>query len=175
VAMIKQMAAKYPYMDLTRVGIYGTSAGGYGSAHAFLSFPDFYKVCVSTSGDHDARLDKAWWNEQYQGYPMGKDYVEQSNDTIAGQLKGHLLLIHGDIDNNVNPVETMRLVDALMSANKTFDMLFVPNMFHGDSGPHAHYVTRRRWDYLVRYLLGVTPPQNFSIKEGKFPVPFRRR
>jgi dipeptidyl aminopeptidase/acylaminoacyl peptidase len=175
VAMIKQMAAKYPYMDLTRVGIYGTSAGGYGSAHALLSFPDFYKVCVSTSGDHDARLDKAWWNEQYQGYPMGKDYVEQSNDTIAGQLKGHLLLIHGDIDNNVNPVETMRLVDALMSANKTFDMLFVPNMFHGDSGPHAHYVTRRRWDYLVRYLLGVTPPQNFSIKEGKFPVPFRRR
>ncbi len=174
VAMIKQMAAKYPYMDISRVGIYGTSAGGYGSAHAMLQFPDFYKVCVSTSGDHDPRLDKAWWNEQYQGYPVGKDYEEQSNVTIANRLKGHLLLIHGDIDNNVNPVETMRLVDALMTANKDFDMLFVPNMFHGDSGPHALYVSRRRWDYFVQYLLGVTPPVNFQIKERRFP-PMPRR
>jgi len=175
VAMIKQMAAKYPYMDITRVGIYGTSAGGYGSAHAILQFPDFYKVCVSTSGDHDARLDKAWWNEQYQGYPVGKDYEEQSNVALAGQLKGHLLLMHGDIDNNVHPVETMRLVDALMAANKNFDMLLVPNMLHGDSGPHALYVTRRRWDYFVQYLLGVTPPMGFEIKERRLPfIPGRR-
>lgn len=174
VAVIKQMAAKFPYMDINRVGIYGTSAGGYGSAHAILQFPDFYKVCVSTSGDHDARLDKAWWNEQYQGWPVGQDYPDQSNDTIASHLKGHLLLIHGDIDNNVHPVETMRLVDALMTANKSFDMLFVPNMLHGDSGPHALYVTRRRWDYFVQYLLGVTPPENFQIKEAPLP-PFRRR
>ncbi len=174
VAVIKQMAAKFPYMDINRVGIYGTSAGGYGSAHAILQFPDFYKVCVSTSGDHDARLDKAWWNEQYQGWPVGDDYPEQSNDTIASHLKGHLLLIHGDIDNNVHPVETMRLVDALMTANKSFDMLFVPNMLHGDSGPHALYVTRRRWDYFVQYLLGVTPPENFQIKEAPLP-PFRLR
>lgn len=174
VAVIKQMAAKFPYMDINRVGIFGTSAGGYGSAHAILQFPDFYKVCVSTSGDHDARLDKAWWNEQYQGWPLGDDYAAQSNDTIAGHLTGHLLLIHGDIDNNVHPVETMRLVDALMTANKSFDMLFVPNMLHGDSGPHAHYVTRRRWDYFVQYLLGVTPPENFQIKEAPLP-PFRRR
>ena len=175
VAVIKQMAAKYPFMDITRVGIFGTSAGGYGSAHAILQFPDFYKVCVSTSGDHDARLDKAWWNEQYQGYPVGTDYADQSNVTMAGQLKGHLLLIHGDIDNNVHPVETMRLVDALMSANKSFDMLFVPNMLHGDSGPHALYVTRRRWDYFVQYLLGVTPPENFQIKEERLPPFVRRR
>jgi len=175
VAMIKQMAEKYPYMDISRVGIYGTSAGGYGSAHAFLTFPDFYKVCVSTSGDHDARLDKAWWNEQYQGYPVGKDYVEQSNFTAAKNLKGHLLLMHGDIDDNVNPVETMRLVDALMTANKHFDMLFVPNMFHGDSGPHALYVSRRRWDYFVQYLLGVTPPENFEIHEVRYPAAPRRR
>ncbi|HEV2315721.1 MAG TPA: DPP IV N-terminal domain-containing protein [Candidatus Acidoferrales bacterium] len=174
VAMIKQMAAKYSYMDITRVGIYGTSAGGYGSAHAILQFPDFYKVCVSTSGDHDPRLDKAWWNEQYQGYPVGKDYEEQSNTAMADRLKGHLLLIHGDIDNNVNPVETMRLVDALMTANKNFDMLYVPNMFHGDSGPHALYVSRRRWDYFVQYLLGVTPPTGFEIKERKLP-PLPRR
>jgi len=174
VDMIKQMTAKYPWMDVTRVGIFGTSAGGYGSAHAFLQFPDFYKVCVSTSGDHDPRLDKAWWNELYQGYPLGKDYAEQSNETLASRLKGHLLLIHGDIDDNVNPTETMHLVDALMTANKSFDMLFVPNMFHGDSGPHAHYVTRRRWDYFVKYLLGVTPPENFQIHEAPFHY-FRRR
>jgi dipeptidyl aminopeptidase/acylaminoacyl peptidase len=174
VAMIKQMGAKYPYMDLTRVGIYGTSAGGYGSAHAILQFPDFYKVCVSTSGDHDARLDKAWWNELYQGYPVEKDYEEQANASLAGKLEGHLLLIHGDVDDNVHPVETMRLVDALMTANKKFDMLFVPNMFHGDSGPHAHYVTLRRWDYFVQYLLGVTPPKDFEIKEERLP-PFRGR
>lgn len=168
VAMIKQMASRYPWMDVTRIGIYGTSAGGYGSAHAFLQFPGFYKVCVSTSGDHDARLDKAWWNELYQGYPIGKDYEEQANESLAGRLEGHLLLIHGDIDDNVNPAETMRLADALMTANKNFDMLFVPNMFHGDSGPHALYVTKRRWDYFVRYLLGVKPPVNFKIHEAPF-------
>jgi dipeptidyl-peptidase 4 len=174
VAMIKQMAAKNPYMDITRVGIYGTSAGGYGAAHAFLLFPDFYKVCESISGDHDARLDKAWWNELYQGYPVGKDYAEQSNVALAGRLKGHLLLVHGDIDDNVHPVETMRLVDALMSANKSFDMLLVPNMHHGESGVHAHYLVRRRWDYFVRYLLGVTPPANFDVHDEPLP-PFRFR
>jgi len=167
VAMIKQMAAKYPYMDIERVGIFGTSAGGYGAAHAMLTFPDFYKVGVSTSGDHDARLDKAWWNELYQGYPVQDDYLQQSNVTMAGRLKGHLLIEHGDIDDNVHPVETMRLVDALMKANKDFDMLLVPNMFHGESGEHAPYLVRRRWDYFVQYLLGVTPPVNFEIKEDR--------
>jgi dipeptidyl-peptidase 4 len=165
VAVIKQMAAKYPYLDVTRVGIYGTSAGGYGSTHAMLAFPDFYKVCVSISGDHDARLDKAWWNEVYQGYPVGDDYVEQSNVTMAGRLKGHLLLEHGDVDDNVHPVETMRLVDALMKANKNFDMLLVPNMFHGEGG--NLYVIRRRWDYFVQNLLGVTAPFGVLLKEEK--------
>jgi dipeptidyl aminopeptidase/acylaminoacyl peptidase len=166
VTMIKEMARRYPWMDTTRVGIYGTSAGGYGSAHAFLQFPDFYKVCVSTSGDHDPRLDKAVWNEVYQGWPVGKDYVDQANQQLAHNLKGHLLLIHGDVDQNVNPTETMHLVDALMSANKPFDMLFVPNMNHGDTGPHALYVTKRRWDYFVQHLLGVTPPTDFQIHEA---------
>jgi dipeptidyl-peptidase 4 len=173
VAMFKQMAARYPWMDVTRVGIHGISAGGYGSAHAFLQFPNFYKVCVSISGDHDPRLDKAWWNELYQGWPVGPDYSQQANATLAGQLKGHLLLVHGDIDDNVNPAETMRLVDALMTANKNFDMLFVPNMYHGPSGPHAMYIVRREWDYFVRYLLGVKPPQNFEIHEAPFQF-FRR-
>ena len=175
VAMIKQMASRYPYMDVMRVGIYGTSAGGYGAAHAMLAFPEFYKVGVSTSGDHDARLDKAWWNELYQGYPVENDYVAQSNVTMASRLEGHLLLEHGDIDDNVHPVETMRFVDALMKANKNFDMLFVPNMFHGESGEHALYLVRRRWDYFVQYLLGVTPPSNFEIKEDREPGGGRRR
>jgi len=175
VAMIKQMAARYPYMDAERVGVFGTSAGGYGAAHAMLAFPDFYKVGVSTSGDHDARLDKAWWNEVYQGYPVQGDYAEQSNVTMASRLKGHLLLEHGDIDDNVHPVETMRFVDALMKANKDFDMLLVPNMFHGESGDHALYLVRRRWDYFVQNLLGVTPPANFEIKEDREAGNPRRR
>jgi len=176
VSMIKQMAERYPYMDPTRVGIYGTSAGAYGAAHAMLAFPEFYKVGVAISGDHDARLDKAWWNEAYQGYPVQDDYAAQSNVTIAGRLAGHLLLEHGDIDDNVHPVETMRLADALMKANKSFDMLFVPNMFHGESGEHDLYLVRRRWDYFVQYLLGVTPPTNFEIKEDRnFAGNSRRR
>jgi dipeptidyl-peptidase-4 len=175
VALIKQMAARYPYMDATRVGIFGTSAGGYGAAHAMLAFPEFYKVGVSTSGDHDARLDKAWWNEAYQGYPVQDDYAPQSNVTMADRLQGHLLVEHGDIDDNVHPVETIRFVDALMKANKNFDMLFVPNMFHGESGEHALYLVRRRWDYFVQYLLGVTPPSNFEIKEDREGINARRR
>ena len=163
--MIKQMAAKFPYMDADRVGVFGTSAGGYGAAHAMLAFPEFYKVGVSISGDHDARLDKAWWNELYQGYPVQDDYAAQSNVTMAARLQGHLLIEHGDIDENVHPVETMRFADALMTANKNFDMLIVPNMYHGESGPHASYLVRRRWDYFVQYLLGVPPPQGFSIDE----------
>jgi dipeptidyl aminopeptidase/acylaminoacyl peptidase len=162
--MIKEMAEKYPYMDINRVGIYGTSAGGYGAAHAMLVFPDFYKVGVSISGDHDPRLDKAWWNEVYQGYPVQDDYAAQSNVTMAKNLKGHLLLEHGDIDDNVHPVETMRFADALMKANKSFDMLFVPNMYHGEN---SVYLARRRWDYFVQYLRGVTPPDNFEIKEDR--------
>ena len=175
VALIKQMASRYPYMDINRVGIFGTSAGGYGAAHAMLAFPEFYKVGVSTSGDHDARLDKAWWNEAYQGYPVEDDYAAQSNITMAGRLQGHLLLEHGDIDDNVHPVETIRLVDALMKANKNFDMLFVPNMFHGESGEHATYLVRRRWDYFVQNLLGVTPPANFELKEDRDPLAGGRR
>jgi len=153
-------------MDANLVGIYGNSAGGYGSTHAMLVFPEFYKVGVSSSGDHDARLDKAWWNELYQGYPVQDDYNAQSNTTMAGQLKWHLLLEHGDIDDNVHPVETMRMVDALIKANKNFDMLFVPNMYHGEGG--NLYLARRRWDYFVQYLLGVTPPAEMELKEKRW-------
>jgi dipeptidyl-peptidase-4 len=167
VVMIQQMAAQYSYMDAARVGIFGTSAGAYGAAHAMLVFPDFYKVGVAISGDHDARLDKAWWNELYQGFPVGPDYAEQSNVTMADRLQGRLLIEHGDIDDNVHVVETMRFADALMKANKDFDMLIVPNMYHGEGG--NLYLVRRRWDYFVRYLLGVTPPSNIEIHEDREP------
>ena len=173
IEMIKQMAAKFSYMDDTRVGIYGTSAGGYGAAHAMLAFPDFYKVGVSISGDHDARLDKAWWNELYQGYPVGADYAEQSNVTMADRLKGQLLIEHGDIDDNVHVVETMRFADALIKANKNFDMLIVPNMYHGEGG--NPYLLRRRWDYFVQHLLGVTPPADFAVHEDREIPPARPR
>jgi dipeptidyl aminopeptidase/acylaminoacyl peptidase len=173
VAMIKQMAAQFSFMDASRVGIFGTSAGGYGAAHAMLAFPEFYKVCVSISGDHDARLDKAWWNELYQGFPVGADYTEQSNVTMANRLQGHLLLVHGDIDDNVHVVETLRFADALMKANKDFDMLIVPNMYHGEGG--NPYLVRRRWDYFVKNLLGVAPPANFEIHEEPGPGAGRRR
>jgi dipeptidyl-peptidase-4 len=175
VAMIKQMAKRFPYMDAQRVGIFGTSAGGYGAAHAMLVFPEFYKVGVSISGDHDARLDKAWWNEVYQGYPIEDDYAAQSNVTMAARLQGHLLIEHGDIDDNVHPVETIRFADALMTANKNFDMLFVPNMYHGESGPHAPYLIRRRWDYFVQYLLGVAPPSGFALSESDLGPSRRHR
>jgi dipeptidyl aminopeptidase/acylaminoacyl peptidase len=175
VALIKQMAARYPYMDITRVGVFGTSAGAYGAAHAMLVHPEFYKVGVSISGDHDARLDKAWWNENYHGYPVQDDYIAQSNVTMADRLQGHLLLEHGDIDDNVHPVETMRFADALMKANKNFDMLLVPNMYHGESGEHADYLVRRRWDYFVEHLLGVTPPAGFEIKQDRDPARGQRR
>jgi dipeptidyl aminopeptidase/acylaminoacyl peptidase len=168
VALIRQMAARYPYMDLSRVGIYGTSAGGYAAAHAILVHPEFYKVCVAISADHDARLDKAWWNELYQGYPVGEDYAAQSNVSLAGKLQGRLLLVHGDVDDNVNPAETMRMVDALIKANKDFDMLFVPNMFHGEG--RNLYLVRRRWDYFVEHLLGVMPPREFRIEPPRDDV-----
>jgi dipeptidyl aminopeptidase/acylaminoacyl peptidase len=175
VALIKQMAERYPFMDLARVGVFGTSAGAYGAAHAMLVHPEFYKVGVAISGDHDARLDKAWWNEAYQGYPVQDDYAAQSNVTLADRLQGHLLLEHGDIDDNVHPAETMRFVDALMKANKNFDMLLVPNMYHGESGEHADYLMRRRWDYFVQHLLRVTPPSGVVIKEDRDPAGPRSR
>lgn len=161
IAMIKQMAAKYHWMDLSRVGIYGASTGGYETTHALLVNPQFYKVGVCISGVEDHRLDKTGWNELYQGYPVGPQYAAQSNITLADHLKGHLLLIHGDVDDNVNPVNMMRMVNALIQDNKDFQMLLVPNMFHAE-GLHV-YVTKRRWNYFVRYLLGVTPPHNYVI------------
>ncbi len=161
VAAIRQLAARYPYLDLDRVGIYGHSAGGYASLHAMLVFPDFYKVAVSSAGNHDHRLDKASWVERYMGLPAGDHYREQSNVTLAHRLAGKLLLVHGEMDENVHPASTLQVVDALVAANKDFDLLILPNRPHScTSDP---YFVRRRWDYFVRHLLAATPPAGYRI------------
>ncbi len=164
VAALRQLAAERPYMDLSRVGIYGHSAGGYDAAHALLTHPEIYDVAVSSGGNHDHRLDKAWWNELYMGYPIGEHYEAQSNVTLAPQLEDgkKLLLVHGELDNNVPPSATLRLVDALIEANKEFDLLIMPNMFHGLGG-HPYFI-RKRWDYFVEHLLGVAPPVGYEIE-----------
>ena len=161
---IKALAEKYPYIDTGRVGIYGTSAGGQSSTGALLFHPDFYKVAVSSCGCHDNRMDKASWNEQWMGYPVGPHYAENSNITHAGKLQGKLLLIVGELDTNVPPESTYRLADALIKANKDFEFLMIPGADHSDGG---RYGERRRRDFFVRHLLGVAPPdRNAEATKG---------
>ncbi len=153
---LRQLADVRPYLDLNRVGIYGHSAGGYASCQAMLAHSDFYQVCVSSAGNHDHRQDKASWVERYMGLPVGGHYREQANRTLAHRLQGKLLLIHGEMDENVHPASTLALVDALIEANKDFDLLILPNRTHACGGDP--YVVRRRWDYFVRHLGGGDPP-----------------
>ncbi|MFO0969367.1 MAG: prolyl oligopeptidase family serine peptidase [Gemmataceae bacterium] len=160
IAWMKALAAKYAYVDVSRVGIYGTSAGGQSSTGALLFHPEFYKVAVSSCGCHDNRLDKFSWNEQWMGL-MGAHYEAQSNVTNAHKLQGKLLLIVGELDTNVPPESTMRVVDALIRARKDFDLIVVPGMNHSDGGPYGE---RRRWDYFVRHLHGVEPPDRNAVK-----------
>jgi dipeptidyl aminopeptidase/acylaminoacyl peptidase len=160
---MKKAAEKYPYMDITRVGVYGTSAGGQSSTGAVLFHPEFYKVAVSSCGCHDNRMDKLWWNEQWMSYPIGQEYAEQSNVTNAGKLQGKLMLIVGEMDHNVDPSSTMQVVNALIKAKKDFDLIVVPGMDHSDGGS---YGGRRRRDFFVRHLLGEeTPDWNAEVKE----------
>ena len=152
---IQAAAAKYGCMDLTRVGIYGGSAGGQNAACAVMSHGDFYKVAVADCGCHDNRMDKIWWNEQWMGWPVGPHYEANSNVTLAAGLTGKLLLIVGEMDTNVDPASTMQVVNALIKADKDFDMLVVPGSGHGAA--ERPYASRRRADYFVRHLLGVEP------------------
>lgn len=151
---IRAAAAKEPAMDLDRVGIYGTSAGGQNSLGALLTHPEFYKVGVSACGCHDNRMDKIWWNELWMGWPVGPHYAEQSNTTLAPKLQGKLLLIVGELDNNVDPASTMQVADALIKANKDFDLLVVPGAGHGMGGA---YGVRRMQDFFVRHLWNAQP------------------
>ncbi|HEV3146117.1 MAG TPA: prolyl oligopeptidase family serine peptidase, partial [Gemmataceae bacterium] len=150
------VARKYPWYDISRVGIYGTSAGGQNSTGAVLFHPEFYKAAVSACGCHDNRMDKASWNEQWMGYPVGPQYAESSNITHAANLKGKLLLIVGEMDTNVPPESTMRLVDALIKAGKDFELLVVPGMGHSNGGA---YGVRRMQDFFVQHLQGITTPE----------------
>jgi len=152
---MKAAAARYPYMDLSRVGIYGGSAGGQSALRALLAHGDFYRVAVADCGCHDNRMDKIWWNELWMGWPVGPHYEEQSNVTQAHRLEGKLLLTVGELDRNVDPSSTMQVVDALIKADKDFDLLIVPGADHGVG--EAPYASRRRMDFFVRHLLGVEP------------------
>jgi dipeptidyl aminopeptidase/acylaminoacyl peptidase len=151
----KAVAAKYAYYDVTRVGIYGTSAGGQNSLGGLLFHPEFYKVAVSAVGCHDNRMDKIWWNEQWMGWPIGPHYGESSNVDNAHRLQGQVLLVVGELDTNVDPSSTMQVVNALIKANKTFDLLVLPGQGHGAGGAYGE---RKRFDFFVRHLLGVAPP-----------------
>lgn len=152
---IKEAAKTRPYMDITRVGIFGNSAGGQNSLGALLHHPEFYKVAVSSSGCHDNRMDKIWWNELWMSYPVGPEYAESSNVTHAHKLQGKLLLILGELDDNVDPASTMQVIDKLVKAKKNFDFLMVPGMGHSMGGDYGE---RKRRDFFVKHLLGVEPP-----------------
>ena len=155
IAWIKAAAKKYPYMDDTRVGIYGGSAGGQNAAGAVMQYGDFYKAAVADCGCHDNRMDKIWWNEQWMGWPVGPEYEANSNVTLAKGMKGKLLLIVGEMDRNVDPATTMQVVDALIKADKDFDLLVIPGVGHGAGS--GEYGSRRMNDFFVRHLLGVEP------------------
>jgi dipeptidyl aminopeptidase/acylaminoacyl peptidase len=159
----KEVADKYPHYDISRVGIYGVSAGGQNAAGAVLFHPEFYKAAVAASGCHDNRMDKASWNEQWMGYPVGAQYAENSNIDNAHRLGGKLLLIVGEMDDNVPPESTIRFVDALIKAGKDFDFLFVPGAAHGMGGSYGE---RRMRDFFAYHLFGIEPPdRNAAITE----------
>jgi dipeptidyl aminopeptidase/acylaminoacyl peptidase len=160
IAALRQLASRYPYMDLDRVGIDGVSGGGYAAAHAVLAYPEFYKVAVAAEGNHDARTYLTLWGETFDG-PVGDHYDFASNLPLAARLRGKLLLMHGDMDDNVSPSLTLKLVDALVKANKDFDLLILPNGNHNVFT--SPYFIRRKWDYFVRNLLGAEPCSGCSI------------
>ena len=149
------VAAKYPYYDITRVGIYGHSAGGQNAMGALLFHPEFYDAAVSSCGCHDNRMDKISWNEQWMGWPIGPEYAACSNVDNAYRLQGKLLLSVGEMDTNVDPASTMQVVNALIKANKTFEFIVLPGAGHSSGGA---YGDRKRYDFFVRHLLGVEPP-----------------
>jgi dipeptidyl aminopeptidase/acylaminoacyl peptidase len=159
---ISEMAQKYSWIDTTRVGIFGHSAGGYDAGHAVLAYPDFYKVAVASSADHDFRMEKDWWPEMYMGWPVDSSYHLASNITMAPNLKGKLLITHGGIDENVNPSATFKLAEALIKADKEFDMLILPSQRHGYTGIYNDYFTKKKWNYFVEHLLHQQPIWDFK-------------
>ncbi|MEN2283664.1 DPP IV N-terminal domain-containing protein [Algoriphagus sp. SE2] len=164
VLAINKLASKNKFVDIDKVGIFGHSAGGYDAGRAILLHPDFYKVAVASAGDHDHRMEKAWWPEMYMGYPVGDFYHNQSNITNAANLKGHLLLAHGGIDENVNPSATFKFAEALINAGKDFDLFIWPSRNHSFGRTSGDYFTKKRWDYFIEHLLGEEPIRHYQIK-----------
>jgi dipeptidyl-peptidase 4 len=167
IAAMKQLAEKYSWIDIGRAGIWGHSGGGFATADAMFRYPDFFKVGIAESGNHDNREYEDDWGERYQGLLVKNadgttNYDDQANQNLAKNLKGHLLLAHGTMDDNVPPYNTLLVVDALIKANKDFDLLLLPNQHHGYAA-ESLYMTRRRWDYFVRYLLGAEPPHEYEL------------
>ena len=162
IAGIRQLAERFAYLDLERVGIAGVSAGGYMAARGMLKYPEFFKVGVSIAGNHDQRLFWHGWGERYQGLPAGHNYLEQANLTHAENLQGKLLFIHGLLDHGVHPGGLFQLTQALMDANKVFDLVLLPQVGHALPG----YGMVRMWDYFVRHLAGMEPPPGFSAKSS---------
>jgi dipeptidyl aminopeptidase/acylaminoacyl peptidase len=163
----KAVAAKYPYYDISRVGIYGGSAGGQNSTGGLLFHPDFYKAAVSNSGCHDNRMDKMWWNEQWMGWPLGAHYAAASNVDNAHRLQGKLLLVIPEMDTNVDPASSMQVVNALIKADKKFDLLFVPGGGHGAGGAYGQRLLQ---DFFVHHLFGVEPPDWNRRERNRTPT-----
>jgi dipeptidyl aminopeptidase/acylaminoacyl peptidase len=163
VAAIKQLASSYSWMDIEKVGITGYSGGGYAAMRAMLFYPDFYQVCVSAAGNHDLRCYPASYGEKYNSLDT-TTYPEQSNVALAHKLQGKVLLIHGEMDDNVHPCATLQLVDALITHNKDFDLLIMPNQNHGSTSSHPYYI-RKSWDFFIQNLSEITPPKNYRFKE----------
>ena len=167
VAGMKELASRYPWIDIDRAGIYGHSGGGYATADAMFRYPDFFKVGVSQAGNHDNRVYEDDWAEKWQGLltknPDGTtNYDDQANQNHAKNLKGKLLIAHGTMDTNVPVNNTLLVVNELIRNNKDFDFILFPNRGHGfGSEP---YMVRRRWDYFVRNLLGAEPPANYEMR-----------
>ena len=170
---MKQLADRYPWIELEKAGIYGHSGGGNATAAAMFHYPDFFKVGIAESGNHDNRNYEDDWGEKWAGLEVKNadgtsNYDSQANQNSAKNLKGKLFLVHGTFDDNVPPSETLLVVDALIKANKDFDLLMIPNAKHG-YGEAADYMTRRRWDYFVTNLAGATPPKEYKMHAAKHP------
>ncbi|MDB5155810.1 MAG: family peptidase [Mucilaginibacter sp.] len=163
---IRQLAAKYSYMDLDKVGIWGHSGGGFATAGAMFRYPDFFKVGIAESGNHENRNYEDNWGERYNGLVENSDYEAQANQNLAKNLKGKLMLAHGLMDDNVPPQNTLLVVEALEKANKNYDLVIFPNKPHG-YGEYSYYMMRRRWDYFVKNLMGAEPPADYKIGPKK--------
>ena len=170
VAGMKELAQRYPFIDIDRAGIFGHSGGGFATAAAMFTYPDFFKVGIAESGNHDNRNYEDDWGERYQGLLERTgdtdNYAAEANQVHAANLKGKLLLAHGLMDDNVPPSNTLLVEDALIKAGKDFDLIVFPNARHG-YGIDSNYMMRRRWDYFVKNLLGAEPPKEYQIGQRR--------